>query len=163
MVDDALRAPIPVEFERGLIQGPRRGRVDAFGLDAERGLRRTRQGAARGQREDLCEHPRAERREAVVEFAVGLIGADRARALQHDVAGIESGIHEHDGHAAPAHAVAQLRLQRRRAAIERQQARMHVERAEAWQVEHRLRHDLSVRSERKDVGRARAQRIDRLA
>ncbi len=57
-------------------------------------------------------------------------------------------------------AVAERALQRRRAAIERQQARMHVQKAERRQLEDRPGHDLAVRGEREEVGlrRLRAPR-----
>jgi hypothetical protein len=101
---------------------------------------------------------RTARGEPVVQLAVGFIRAEQRALLDEDVARVHAGIHRDDRHARLLCAVANRRLQRRRTAIARQEARMNVERDPArGDIENRLRDDPAVRRDDEHIGRERGE------
>ena len=79
--------------------------------------------------------------------------AKSACGAGQDRAGVQTGIHFHDGHAGFSFAVGDGPLDRRGAAIFRQQRRVDVQAAERRQIQNGLRQNLSVSHDDDQVGR----------
>ena len=88
-----MRARRPGQVDREILLGERT-RQGRFA-----GLALARKPASLREIERLAEQIGAEHRETVVQLAVGLSRLDRHALLQHEVAGVESGVHQHDAHA----------------------------------------------------------------
>ncbi len=110
--------------------------------------------------ERVDQQDRAARGEPVVQFAVRFVGSERGAFLQHDVTGVHPRVHQDDRYPRFGAAIGDRRLQRGRAAVQRQQRRMHVERAEPRNVEQSLRDDLAVRCDDERVRRERSRLVD---
>ena len=79
-------------------------------------------------------------------------GPDGRAALRDNGAGVEPGVHFHDGDAGLGVAIGNRPLNRRRAAIFRQQRRVNVQAAVARQIQDRRRQNLSVSHHDDEVG-----------
>ena len=119
----------------------------AGGDEVERGLER-----AGGQQSEL-----------VMQTAAGVVGGDGQRVLEEHVAGVEALIHEHDGDAGLAIAIANGGLDGRGAAMTWKERCVDVQAAERWHVEHRTRQNLAVGDDDGDVGTEGLQFIDGVA
>lgn len=99
----------------------------------------------------------------------GLLRADGHGALQQHVAGVQSRVHLHDGHAGLGVARLDGALDGRRATPARQQAGVDVQAAQARQVQRPLRQDQAVGGHHHDIRRhalqlrARGGRLVRIA
>ena len=103
----------------------------------------------------------AERREARQQRRAGVVGGDRRRLDQQDRAGVEAGVHLHQGDAGLGVAGLDRPLDRRGAAPARQQRRMDVDAAEPRQREQPRRQDQAVGGDDDRLGRGGDERRPR--
>ena len=120
--DDLVRGALPVDGKIRLTQRPGDARLAAL---RSRGYR-----PFGGTLDRLGEKVRSDDRQPVVKLAVRLAGRDLDALLQHDRARVHAGVHQHDADARFGVAVCDRALNRRCAAIARQQRRMDVQRAQ---------------------------------
>ena len=140
---DPLRRPAPIDEQIVAFDEPRQRRLAA--------LRRPAQLAGVGRFQGLAQQVGTGLRETIVQLAVGLVCPQRDFPRDDDVARIHARVHQHDRNAGRALAVQDRALNRRRAAIFRQQRRVHVERAQRRQREQLRRQNAPVRREDEQI------------
>ena len=114
----------------------------------------------RGER--LDDEVGADEGEPLREIDGRLVRADRRRASQEHRAGIETGVHEHRGDAGLGLSFGDRPLDRRGAAVLRQQRRVDVDAAVSRNVEQGLREDAAVGEDDSGVRGERRDQVARL-
>jgi len=149
-VDDLARPLRPVDGRKLLRE---HGRVGGPGVV----LRNTNRGAGCDRTHGVAGQLRRDDGQPLHELARGLRRVDRRAADLQDVALVHAGREIHGGHARLVQVVEDGALHGRRAAQLRQNARVHVDAAEARNVQHPLRKNLSVGHDDDEIGRERLQ------
>ena len=149
-VDQLARRAAPVEMAVGALQSRREGRV----LVA---LRSGRQRVELGER--VHENVGAEHGEPRRQLARRLLRADRHRRRAQHGPGVHALVHLERGDARDGLAAHDRPLDRRGAAVARQQRAVDVDGSSPGRVEHRPRQDLAERDDDGHVGAERAQAI----
>jgi len=92
----------------------------------------------------------------------GVVGCDRVLVPQKDVAGVEAGVDAHGGDAGDSFPVCDGPLNRRGAAVFRQERGVNVQAAKARQFEQRSGQDLSVSDDDNQVGLKFSERLNKV-
>ncbi len=121
-------------------------------------LRHRPQPAGGGVGQRLHDHARAERGQAVVQLAGGVVEPDRLAFDQQHVASVQAGVHLHDRDAGLGVAGLDRAVDRRGAAPARQQRAVDVQAAQSRQRQHPFGQDQAVGGHHQHVRACRVQR-----